>query len=477
MYSLWHRLTLSDISPNRWVDASYLHRWVGSLSAWRHQSWLMQWGDEIGAVLTSLIFLLAPFEKSIPGLSTTTIGLLGIGVALFWVLLTVTDRQDGGITPIHVTVAVFWLISAISAGLSPVKSSALEGLSKVSLYLILFVMLARLCRSSRIRNWLIAIYLHVALFVSIYGVNQSIYGAKQLANWVDVDSPLAKTTRVYSYIRNPNELAAYLLPAIAFSVAACFVWRGWLRKTLAIVMVVVNSYCLQATYCRGAWIGAFVGIVVAAALVYYWLRPRLPKFWRSWALPLVLGGILVISGVAMLLIPSLRDRVLSIFSGSKDSSNNVRIQVWAAVRQMIHDRPSFGFGPGDRVFKQVYPIYQVGPRFDALGAYSIFLETIVEIGYMGLAGLLWMILVTFNHGVQGLKQLRQSQNPQAFWLMAAIVAIIATLAQGVADTVWYRPDIQTLWWLAVAIVASFYQREESFESKMIEPINPRNTPN
>jgi putative inorganic carbon (hco3(-)) transporter len=472
MYSLWHRLTLSNTSPNRWVDVSYVHRWVGSLSAWRQQSWLMQWGDEIGAVLTSLIFLLSPFEKSIPGLSTTTIGLLGISVAMFWILLTLTDRQGDGITPVHVTLAVFWMISAISAGLSPAKISALEGLSKVSLYLMLFVMLARLCRSSRIRSWLIALYLHVALFVSIYGVNQSIYGAKQLANWVDVDSPLAKTTRVYSYIRNPNELAAYLLPAIAFSVAACFVWRGWLRKTLAIVMVVVNSYCLQATYCRGAWIGAFVGIVVAAALVYYWLRPRLPKFWRSWALPLVLGGILVISSVAILLIPSLRDRVLSIFSGSKDSSNNVRIQVWAAVRQMIHDRPIFGFGPGDRVFKQMYPFYQLGPRFDALGAYSIFLETIVEIGYVGLASLLWMILVIFNHGIQGLMRLRQSQNSQAFWLMAAIVAIVATLAQGVADTVWYRPDIQTLWWLSVAIIASFYQRQESIEPNMIEPINP-----
>jgi putative inorganic carbon (hco3(-)) transporter len=120
----------------------------------------------------------------------------------------------------------------------------------------------------------------------------------------------------------------------------------------------------------------------------------------------------------------------------------------------------------------MYPFYQLGPRFDALGAYSIFLETIVEIGYVGLASLLWMILVTLNHGIQGLIQLRQAQNSQAFWLMAAIVAIVATLAQGVADTVWYRPDIQTLWWLSVAIIASFYQRQESIEQNMIEPLNP-----
>jgi putative inorganic carbon (hco3(-)) transporter len=457
MYSLWQRLTLSNLSIDKWVDASYIHRWVGSLQSWRQQSWLIQWGDEIGAILTSLVFVLSPFVPSLPGLSTETIALLIGGVAAFWVLLTLADNRGGGITPIHVTLLLFWGISAISTGLSPAKDAALRGLNLVTLYLLLFVMLARLCRSSRIRNWLIAIYLHTALVISVYGVNQSIYGAKQLATWVDAESTLAKTTRVYSYIRNPNELAAYLLPAIAFSVAAFFVWRGWLRKTLAILMVVVNTYCLQATYCRGAWVGAFVGTIVGAALVYYWLRPKLPKFWRSWALPLVLGGILAVSAIAMLLIPILRDRVLSIFIGSKDSSNNVRIQVWAAVNRMIHDRPILGIGPGDRVFKKIYPIYQVGPRFDALGAYSVFLETIVEIGYVGLTSLIWVILVTFNCGLQGLTRLRQANDPQAFWLMAAIVSMVATLCQGAVDTVWYRPAVQTLWWLTIGIIASFYQ--------------------
>jgi putative inorganic carbon (hco3(-)) transporter len=222
------------------------------------------------------------------------------------------------------------------------------------------------------------------------------------------------------------------------------------------VMVVVDSYCLQVTYCRGAWVGAFLGILVAAGLIYYWLRPGLPKFWRSWALPIALGSIVAIVGIGMLLVPSLRDRVLSIFSGSKDSSNNVRLEVWKAVGKMIHDRPIWGFGPGDRVFKKIYPIYQTSPRFSALGAYSIFLETIVEIGYVGFACLLWAIVVTFNCGFNGLVKLRQTGDRQAFWLIAAIVSMVALLGQGTTDTEWYRPQIQTLWWLIVGIVASFY---------------------
>ena len=470
MYSFWQRLTLSDLALDGVINASYIHRWVGSLKSWRQQSWLMQWGDEIGAILTSFVFLLAPFEKSIPGLSTETVGLLMIAVAAYWVLLTLADEQAGGVTPIHVTVLVFWAISAVSTALSPARNAAIGGLSKLSLYLLLFVMLARLCRSSRIRDWLIAIYLHVALFVSVYGVHQSIYGAKQLANWVDAESTLAKTTRVYSYIGNPNQLAAYLLPAICFSVAAYFIWQGWARKSLAIVMVVTNTYCLQVTYCRGAWIGAIVGILVAAGLVYYWLRPTLPKFWKSWALPIALGVILVIGGVAILAIPLLRDRVLSIFSGSNDSSNNVRLEVWKAVRNMIQARPLLGFGPGDRVFKQIYPVYQTSPRFSATGAYSVFLETIVEVGYIGFTCLIWMLIVTSNWAFQGLRQLRQTRDSAAFWLMAAIVSMVATIVQGATDTVWYRPDIQTLWWLTIAIIASFYQTA-TVEEKSIDRLS------
>ncbi len=454
MYSFWQRFTLSDLSVDRWLAASYLHRWVGAWHDWRQQSWLIQWGDEIGAILTASVFVLSPFASL---LSTDAIGLILAGVAAFWVLLTLADEPGEGITPIHVTIFGFWAISAIATALSPAREAAIGGLGKLSLYLLLFVMLARLCRSRRILNWLLAVYLHVALVVSVYGVNQSIYGARQLATWVDAESSLAKASRVYSYLNNPNLFGGYLLPAIAFSIAALFIWRGRLQKTLAAVMVLVHLYCLPPTYCRGAWIGAVVMVFVAAALIYYWLRPSLPRFWRSWGLPVAVVSIVTICGIAVLLVPSLRDRLLSIFSDRKDSSNNFRINVWTAVQRMIHERPILGFGPGDRVFKKMYPIYQVSPKYSALSSYSIFMDTIVQIGFIGFACFIWSIVVTFNCAVRGLVRLRQIGDIQAYWLMAAISSMVGLLCQGAVDTVWDRPAIQVVWWLLVGIVASFYQ--------------------
>ncbi|MEY3255153.1 MAG: putative bicarbonate transporter, IctB family, partial [Cyanobacteriota bacterium] len=38
----------------------------------------------------------------------------------------------------------------------------------------------------------------------------------------------------------------------------------------------------------------------------------------------------------------------------------------------------------------------------------------------------------------------------------AIAAIFGMLGHGTVDTVWYRPEVNTVWWLMVAMVASYW---------------------
>jgi putative inorganic carbon (HCO3(-)) transporter len=131
------------------------------------------------------------------------------------------------------------------------------------------------------------------------------------------------------------------------------------------------------------------------------------------------------------------------------------MNVWSAVLEMIRDRPILGIGPGNNAFNKIYPLYQ-RPRYTALSAYSVFLEIAVETGFIGALCFLWLLIVTFNQGVQQLGRLRMLANPDGFWLMGAIAAIAGILSHGLVDTVWYRPEVSTLWWLMVAIVASYY---------------------
>ena len=489
MNSLWQHLTLSTLSFEQWRNASYLNRLLSPLRRWRQSSFMLRWGDLLGAVLVGLVFAIAPFVSD----DKSSLAVLLTACAGFWVLLTVSDgdtyndRRAGSdpyleprspqgfwqtfaspgrssplATPIHFVVALYWGISAAATALSPVKRAAFTGLSKLTLYLILFALMARVLRSPRVRSWVIGIYLHAALLVSSYGIQQKITGVAALATWVDPTSPSAKEPRVYSYLGNPNLLAAYLLPAIALSLVAFFAWRRWGPKLLALTMVIVNATCLYYTGSRGGWIGFAVMMLILLVLLFHWWSLYLPRFWRTLALPAALGIIAGTIVLAVLVVPPLRDRASSIFVGRNDSSNNFRINVWMSVLQMIKDRPILGIGPGNVAFNSIYPYYQ-RPRFSALSAYSIPLEIAVETGIIGFTCFIWLLLVTFNLGWQQLQRLRAVRNKDGFWLMGAIATLLGLLSHGFVDTVWYRPQVNSLWWLMIALIASYYSPVQTQE--------------
>ena len=452
--------TSSQFYFSRWRGGSFIYRLVGLFSPWREGSYLLQWAEPIGMVLIGLVLSLAPF------VSSSLVGVLLVAGAGYWILLTLSDRDLIGITPIHLLVLLYWGIATVAVAFSPVKAEALSGWVKLTLYLFWFALSARVLRSPSLRNWTIALYLLVSLVISVYGIRQEIFGVEQLATWNDPESELAEATRAYSYLGNPNLLAGYLLSAISLSISALWVWRTWLQKGVALTALLVNTYCLYATDSRGGWI-ALVGLLtVYFLLLYYWYRESLPPFWRVWLLPVVFTFFAGLLLAAITFVEPLRLRVMSIFAGREDSSNNFRMTVWAAVFEMIRDRPWLGIGPGHSAFNAIYPLYQ-RPNYTALSAYSIYLEHLVEMGIVGFTTFLGLLVTISYHGWQKITRLRNLNRPEGFWVIGAISAIIGMLTHGLVDTVWYRPEIQTLWWLMVALVASYYPQIDSKKSNII----------
>jgi len=457
MNAFWKQITLLNFSPASWSKYSYLHRFVGLFSQWRQGSRFVEWTELMGALLISLLIATAPF------FSTSQIGFLLLAIAGYWLLLTLVDEGKIGVTPIHILVLLYWGIATVSTAFSPVKTAALEGLIKLTLNLIFFAFTARIMRSPRLTNWILTTLVLTALVVSVYGIRQQIFGAEQLATWNDPTSELAGDTRVYSYLGNPNLLASYLLPGIAFSSAALFVWQGWLPKILAALLTLANGACLFFTESRGGWIGLMVLGIVFLLLLFYWFKNYLPLFWQTWLLPLVLGGLAVVILGAILLVEPLRIRVMSIFAGREDSSNNFRINVWDAVIRMIQTYPLLGIGPGNDAFKKIYPLF-MKPKYTALSAYSVLLEIMVETGIIGFTCFLWLLVTTIGQGIHQIKLLRDKMDSQGFWLIGAIAAMAGILAHGFFDTVWYRPQVSTLWWLVLGLIASrCYSPARDFE--------------
>ncbi len=439
----------ANLSLYQWSSVSYLHQAIGILAPLRRSSFLIQWAEAIAALLVGLLFILGPF------VSTALIGVLLIACGAYWVLVTLADNDKTGFTPIHLLILLYWGINTVATAMSPVKKAAFVGWTKLTLFLLLFALMTRVLRSPKLRAVIIALYLHVATFVSIYGIRQWRFGATALATWTDPNSPMAKVTRVYSYLGNPNLLAAYLLPAVFLGVAAIFAWRGWVPKALAVTMTLVNTLCLVLTYSRGGWIGLVVGGFTLILLLVYWWSVKLPEPRRKWAMPVVFGTTVGVILLALMFVEPVRDRAASMLVGRQDSSNNFRMNVWDAVFEMIRDRPVIGIGPGNTAFNQIYPLY-MRPKYTALSAYSVPLEIAVETGFIGLSAFLGLIFVLLSQGVRQIHRLRDQASPQGYWLIAAIAIILGMMAHGAFDTVWYRPQVNMLWWLAVALVASYY---------------------
>lgn len=84
------------------------------------------------------------------------------------------------------------------------------------------------------------------------------------------------------------------------------------------------------------------------------------------------------------------------------------------------------------------------------------LELTVETGIIGVICYGWLIFTIFRQAAIALNRLRIDRDSSGLWIIAAIATLIGMMVHGLVDTVWYRPQVQLLWWLAIALISSFY---------------------
>jgi putative inorganic carbon (HCO3(-)) transporter len=420
---------------------------ISPLQAWRDGSRLLG-AKFLGGLLVILI-------ATLPFLENAQTGVIGAAVALAWLMMWLSDRRDVEDqsvpiwTPIHIPLISYWAIALIATIISPVRVAALDGMVKLTIYMLAFVSMSRMMRLGW-RSILIATYLVTALISSAYGVQQWYLGAPELATWTDPTSEVAGITRVYSFLGNPNLFAGFLIPALPMGIIATIYWRDWGMKALGAIAAVTGAFCITQTQSRGGLMGlAAEGFILVLLLVYWWGK-RLP----TWTLPVTFGGTAGAIALGTILVPTLRKRVGSIF-GTEDSSNAFRVNVWQAVFNMIKAKPLLGIGPGNKAFNLVYPLYQRS-GYSALGTYSVPLEITVETGIIGVICYGWLIFTILRQAWIALNRLRSDRDANGLWIIAAIATIVGMMTHGLVDTVWYRPQVQLLWWLAIAIVSSFY---------------------
>ncbi|HCX53837.1 MAG: putative bicarbonate transporter, IctB family [Synechococcus sp. BS301-5m-G54] len=417
-----------------------LLRWQGLLRPADLVLLRLEWLS--GGVLVLLLTGLPLFTRG--GLS-----LVIAAVALLWLLWSLCSPPEE-IGAISGWLLLILGIAVLTTGFSPVPMAAAKGLLKLLSYLSVYALIRKLLACNP--SWwdrLLAGLLSGGLLSSVLALRQLYASTEELARWADPNSISTGTIRIYGPLGNPNLLAGYLLPLLPLAAVALLRWKGIGSRLFAGTTLILGVAATVWTYSRGGWIGMLAGLATLMLLLILRTTRHWPPIWRR-LLPLaVLLLAAALLTVAATKLEPIRTRVASLLAGRGDSSNNFRINVWLAAIDMIQDRPWLGIGPGNAAFNSVYPLYQQ-PKFNALSAYSVPLELLVEMGLPGLIaglGLLWSAL---QRGLRGLTL----PQPAAGAALASLAAITGLLTQGITDTIFFRPEVQLIGWFCLATLAA-----------------------
>ena len=424
------------------LSGSLLLRWRGCLTVKASTQQRLELLS--GGVLMLLL-------GSLPFVSRNGLGLEIAATCLLWLLWSLITPAER-IGAISRWVLLYLAIALVSTGFSPVPIAAATGLLKLASYLGVFALMRTLLER-QIIWWdrLLAALLGGGLLSSVLALRQLYASTEELAGWADPNSVSAGTIRIYGPLGNPNLLAGYLLPLVPLACIAVLRWRRLSYRLLAAVTALLAGIAILFTYSRGGWLGLLAGLALAGMLLLLRGTAHWPPLWRR-LLPL--GSLLIGSIVLALAITQLepiRTRALSLLAGRGDSSNNFRINVWLAALDMVQDRPWLGIGPGNAAFNSVYPLYQQ-PKFNALSAYSVPLEILVETGVPGLLACLGLLLGSLQRGLR-------IHGQQGLIAIGSLAAIGGLLTQGITDTIFFRPEVQLIGWFALASLCSSWLRD------------------
>ena len=381
-------------------------------------------------------------------------------IAVFTTLMTIVKLlfvkgEKLEATGAEIWLLVYFMIVIISLAGSSLFMLSLKGFLKTLIYMGFYLSIAHFLKNNK--DKIFPIFITIGLCVSFEGIMgflQNFAHVEEISTWQDVSklNPEEVMTRVYGTLKpyNPNLLGGYFvagIPALYAVVAALFTDKKYKLAAIGGFCALISSVALFLTGCRGSYIGMMVilGGTFLVSAKYLWHSYK--AIYIS-----IVGGCAALMTSAILLSASLRARILSIFAMRQDSSNSFRFNVYQSSFNMFKENWLLGIGCGNRNFREIYGIY-MRTGFDALSAYNIFLEIAVESGIFALIAFLGFIISTLVDGVKML--LKSADTKQVIFLSAAVISICAVMIHGLVDTVFFRPQLQFIFWTMAAIISSF----------------------
>lgn len=257
------------------------------------------------------------------------------------------------------------------------------------------------------------------------------------------------TGRAVGVFSQPNELGLFSAVLLVLALGA---WLGSASPRLRATGMVAAGLlvaALGASLSRGAWFGALAGVVALAVLV----APTRRALLRLGAGLVVVVGVLGLLGVGPL--GQVLDRVASLGEAGANPYDQ-RPLIWAEGLRLVAEAPLLGHGPGGYFLEAASDSLRAGAVLEVEHAHHLLLNTAVEFGLLGLAGLLALV-AGLGAVLVGARRATTSLPPTAAtrWLPGVLAAaLVPVLAHGMLDYPLRNPVVLTTVWLVLAALVA-----------------------
>lgn len=426
-------------------------------------SFILQKIDEIIFVFIGLTLLVSTFMES------EKIGAFAITVVILTVIKLFTKKgAKVVITHWDAAILVYFVICFISTINSTLVSQSIHGFLKTVIYIFYYFCAVNYFQSNQ--NKIRYVFYFVAALCCIEGliaIFQNFSGVEQISTWQDANyiNPEDAIARAYGTLKpyNPNLLGGYLiagLPFVSGAASLCLVKKQWKMFALFTIAFLVCSLAVFLTGSRGAYLG--LGAILAGAIIIVGLLLK-TDFSHEQALKSIynkaVAALIGLFALVLIAVPKITKRLLSIFILRGDSSTSFRMNVYHSSWQMFCDNWILGIGAGNRTFREIYGLYML-TGYDALSTYSVPLEIAVEAGIFGLIAFVSFVVLFLIKSFKYILENAPERLAEKLIVASAILTVMGVFTHGMFDTIYFRPQVQFLFWTMIAMSSSLLVLKE-----------------
>jgi len=419
------------------------------------------------AILTPLVFCPYLIRNFNPA-KELVFEILTIAGLTFWAFRALNkERIKFTPSPLNLPILSFILICIFSLFWS---DSPFISLIELPLFLtgpiLYFIVINNIYHERQIDN-ILNVILIIGALLGIYGIFQ--YQGIDFSFWGRNVGRL----QIFGLFGNVNYFAEYLIVPLSIAVPLFFISNNRIKKVLLLIGILSMGTTLIVTLTRGSYVAFAIALIFMFFLFLLSGGKGIIKKNKKIIL-LLLTAVIIFT--LLIIIPNPLNKPDTLFSKIKErisisqftqgQSIIRRFAIWKFTTPMIKDRPLLGSGLGTYKYNSLrYQalFFEQGqnrslyPYGFASKAHNEYLQFWVEIGIVGLAIFIWLMIAYFNYGIRYLK--RENNEQKKGIVIGLMGAVMAVLVDGMFGFPLHLPATIALFWLTLALTVVMIKRE------------------